>query len=390
VRRKPVLLLPVLVALAAAVVVSPASPEPPVPSGDPSLAEDPFLLEPVPRPVKNKVPRYSGTIAPRADLIASRESVVRIWTIRYRAHNGTARQAYVILPIWYGPERNPRLPFVISPHGRGVSALTNARLWRGLPGRGEFAVISPEGTGRELARYSWGALGQIDDLARMPTLARRALPWLRIDDRRVYALGGSMGGQETLLLLARHPKLLAGAAAFDSVTDFARQYRSFPTIPCSERCRYTWKGHIGYTLQRFARRELGGSPRTRPDAYAARSPISYARAIAASCVPLQLWWSRFDRIVSNQASQSGALFREIRRLNPRAPVQAFVGYWNHSVEMDAGARLPAALAELGLLKSPQPRRLTSGLHHLPPPDPGRSCGRTGETTPEVELPAGSG
>ena len=378
-RRKPVLLLPLLVALAAAVAVQPAGSETPVPPDE--LA---------PRPVKNKLPRYDGTIPARADLIASRGSVVRVWTIRYRAHNGSAREAYVILPIWYGPKRNPRLPFVISPHGRGVSALTNARLWRGLPGRGQFAVISPEGTGRHLARYSWGARGQIDDLARMPEIARRALPWLRIDDRRVYALGGSMGGQETLLLLAHHPRLLAGAAAFDSVTDFARQYRSFPTIPCNERCLYRWKGHIGYTLQRFARRELGGSPLSRPGAYAARSPIDHVRAIAASCVPLQLWWSRYDRIVANQASQSGALFREIRRLNPRAPVQAFVGYWAHSVEMDAGARLPAALAELGLLKGLQPRRLTSGLHHTPAPDPARSCGRAAEAGPGRAAPTGRG
>ena len=36
-----------------------------------------------------------------------------------------------------------------------------------------------------------------------------------------------MGGQETLLLVARHPHLLAGAAAFDPATDMARRYRDF-------------------------------------------------------------------------------------------------------------------------------------------------------------------
>jgi pimeloyl-ACP methyl ester carboxylesterase len=49
----------------------------------------------------------------------------------------------------------------------------------------------------------------------MPKLVRGQLPWLRILRHRIYAFGGSMGGQETLLLVARHPRLLAGAAAFD-------------------------------------------------------------------------------------------------------------------------------------------------------------------------------
>ena len=144
-----------------------------------------------------------------------------------------------------------------------------------------------------------------------------------------------MGGQETLLLLARHPRLLAGAAAFDSVTDLARQYRSFPRIPCDQACQKQCTA-LGRRLQSLAREEIGGTPKTQPGAYAVRSPVTYARSIAASCVPLQLWWSTADRIVVDQAQQSGALFERIRQLNPKAPVQAFVGYWAHSAEMQAG------------------------------------------------------
>jgi pimeloyl-ACP methyl ester carboxylesterase len=298
---------------------------------------------------------------------------VKILIVRYRAHDGKARHAYVALPAWYGPHRHPRIPLVISPHGRGVGARANARLWGGLPGRGPFAVISPDGVGRRLAGYSWGSFGQIADLSRMPEIARLTLPWLRIDPHRIYAIGGSMGGQETLLLLARHPKLLAGAAAFDSVADFARQYRRFRSIPCTKACRLTWNGSLGEQLQVFAREEVGGTPRTRSAAYAMRSPITYARSIAASCVPLQLWWSLSDRIVADQAQQSGALFRAIRRLNPKAPLQGYVGYWSHSAEMQARRRLPVALAQFGLIRS-HPWRLTRGLHFLPPPDPARSCG----------------
>src|SRR5205085_9912044 len=111
-----------------------------------------------------------------------------------------------------------------SPHGRGIPASHNARLWGNLPARGPFAVVNPEGQGRELALYSWGDPGEIDDLARMPQIVAHALPWLRIDPHRIYAFGGSMGGQETLLLVARFPHLLAGAASFDAPTRMAVRY----------------------------------------------------------------------------------------------------------------------------------------------------------------------
>jgi len=283
--------------------------------------------------------------------------------VHYRAHDGVRRRAYILLPSWYGPKNNPPIPLVISPHGRGVSARANTKVWRGLPALGPFAVISPDGEGRKLKRFSWGSAGQIEDLARMPVIAHLTVPWLHVDTHRVYALGGSMGGQETLLLLARHPRMLAGAAAFDAVTNFALQYRSFLRIPCSRVCHRTWNGPIGRSLQSLARQEVGGSPVGRPLAYSLRSPMTYARTIAASCVPLQLWWSVKDRIVLNQRYQSGVLYQRIVKLRPDAPVTAFVGAWRHSAEMHAESRLPVALTALGLLPG---KVKTSGVHVYPP------------------------
>src|SRR5262245_57393996 len=197
----------------------------------------------------------------------------------------------------------------------------------------------------------------------MPEIAQLTLPWLRVNRHRIYAFGGSMGGQETLLLLAKHPRLLAGAAAFDSVTNLARQYRTFPRLPCNKRCRRARTRVPRMGLQALARLEVGGSPKTRPTAYAKRSPFTYARRIAFSCVPLQLWWSIKDRIVP-QGWQSDVLFAKIRQLNPSAPIEAFVGNWRHSAEMRAALRLPAALEAFGLLSSPRPEYV-SGLHFIP-------------------------
>jgi pimeloyl-ACP methyl ester carboxylesterase len=238
---------------------------------------------------------------------------------------------------------------VISPHGRGGNGLANARFWGDLPAIGGFAVISPDGMGRRSETLSYGYAGQIDDLARMPRLVPTALPWLRLDPSRIYALGTSMGGQETLLLVARHPSLLAGAVAMDSVTDLARRYAQLPDVPCNAACLRRWGAPFGRVLQAALRAEVGGTPTERPVAYAARSARSQAREIARSGIPLQLWWSSHDQIVFDQEHQSAALADDLRRLGTCAPVVTYAGTWRHSQAMWAGSLLPVALAGLGLM-----------------------------------------
>ena len=176
---------------------------------------------------------------------------------------------------------------------------------------------------------------QIDDLANMQYVAKATVPWLRIRPHSVYAMGGSMGGQETLLLVARFNTLLAGAVAFDSPTDLARRYRDFARLS------------NGRSLQALARREIGGVPESHPGAYARRSPINFARAIAFSRVPLQMFWSVADEVVLDQAHNSAALFRRIKELNPAAPVTGVAGNWTHSAGM--AVNLPDALRLFGLL-----------------------------------------
>jgi dipeptidyl aminopeptidase/acylaminoacyl peptidase len=171
----------------------------------------------------------------------------------------------------------------------------------------------------------------------MPSILRSTRPWLHIDANRVYAVGGSMGGQETLLLVARHPRLLAGAAAFDSVTDFARRYRDFARIP------------RGRMLQALARIEVGGTPGTNPEGYRRRSPMHGVREVADSGVPLQIWWSDADEIVIDQRNQSEKFFNELLRLRPRARVEKVMGSWSHTAESYARLQLPGATRWLGLL-----------------------------------------
>ncbi|HST17707.1 MAG TPA: prolyl oligopeptidase family serine peptidase [Gaiellaceae bacterium] len=252
--------------------------------------------------------------------------------IRYRAHDGVLRPALLLLPADY---HGQRIPLVISPHGRGADEAENARFWGSLPGRGDFAVINPGGEGRRLHWFSWGAPGEIADLARMPAIAEAN--GVNVDRSRIYAIGGSMGGQEVLLLLATHPHLLAGAAAFDPDTDMARRYYDFASL------------RDGGQLQRLARVEIGGTPSQVPEAYARRSPDRYARAIADSHVPLQLYWSTRDRVIRDQRLEAGALADQVYRDRPDEKVWEFTGEWAHTAEMRSTRRLPRALARFGLL-----------------------------------------
>lgn len=312
----------------------------------------------------------TGLVGPSTTEAAWDDVGVRAWKIHYRTHDGFRRAAYVVLPAWYGPGNNPALPLIISPHGRGVSAATHVRRWGNLPSQGVFAVVSPEGQGRKLKRFSWGYRGQIEDLARMPRTVTRALPWLAIDRSRVYAFGASMGGQEALLLVARHPSLLAGAAVFDAVVDMGQRYRDFGRLPCDRRCRTRAAGPVGVVMRKLARQEMGGTPASRPRAYARRSPLTYARAIARSGVPLQVWWSTADRVVPGR-HQSTRLMQRLPRLRPKAPVAVFSGSWRHAAGMNPRRKLVPALRRFGLLPRSRPVHSSLPWHDAVLDDRGR-------------------
>jgi hypothetical protein len=82
--------------------------------------------------------------------------------------------------------------------------------------------------------------------------------------------------------------------------------------------------------------------------------MSYVHQLAFGGVPIDIWWSRNDKIVVNQYMESGRLYRAIMRANPRAPVEQFVGTWAHSAEMSPLARLPLALVDLKIVELDEP------------------------------------
>jgi len=312
----------------------------------------------------------------------------RAWIVHYLAWDGrTACKAVIVLPSSWRPN-DPPLPLVISPHGRNNFAWNNAyHYWRDLPARGPFALICPDGLARahgagsdpydrppNPALFTYGYGRHIDDLARMPKIARDTIRGLNIDPERIYVLGSSMGGQETLLLAAQYPTelsggygRLAGAAAFDAPCDLAAQCgyltRVRPNVASimieevgtrpsnrsgwneqanfwNEKARQAWT--IGKLLKKLPRRQ---------SAWDWRSPLTYVDVLANLPFPLRVYWSSADIVVANQATvHSGKLCRQILAANARADVAEVPGTWAHSVEFVPDQKLGPALVDFGLVQ----------------------------------------
>jgi hypothetical protein len=80
---------------------------------------------------------------------------------------------------------------------------------------------------------------------------------------------------------------------------------------------------------------------------------------------VQIWWSRTDKIVLNPASQSGRMYRTLKRLNPQAPIDEYVGDWDHTDAMRHETDLPKMLAGLGLLPQAFAVERLAAAHHGP-------------------------
>jgi pimeloyl-ACP methyl ester carboxylesterase len=240
----------------------------------------------------------------------------RLQAFDYTTHVGVSRRVVLLYPRHPG---NQPLPLVIAIHGRGGDPAHTCGFWGDLAGYAHVVVACPQGQGNVLERYSWGAPGQIDDLARMPALVQKVVPQLTIDRSRIFAVGASMGGMETLLLIGRHPGLLRAAVAIDPVTDLAQRYWQLRTT------------RSGLVTDARMRQEMGGDPDQAPIAYLLRSPQTLIPRIAASNTALAVWYSADDQIVAHQGNtQAGLFVRSLARADPRRPLWQRTGVWQHS------------------------------------------------------------
>jgi pimeloyl-ACP methyl ester carboxylesterase len=262
--------------------------------------------------------RQAVAATPRAAVVqATRVDGDQVLAVPYHSWNRKARYATVVLPADYAPGNNEALPCIVQPHGRDATPLGPASRWGDLPTTQRFMVICPDSSGRRDPSNSWGVAGQLQDIAEIAGVVESSIPWVHIDRRRLYIVGISMGGQETLSTLARYPDLFAAGLCCDGNANLAARYREFPLVGMAD-------------SQKLMSWEIGGTPKKVPWLYARRSSTPFVGTLATCGVPIAIWWSQDDRIGYNQAtSQTGYLYSRIMLRNPAAPVVQVVGTGAH-------------------------------------------------------------
>ncbi len=250
-------------------------------------------------------------------------TVVRSW---YDAWNGRRRELRVAVPT-AALESGRAVPLLVTVRPAGLSLLCTDENMQ-LAGRSGFALACPSGQGVVTRSFSYGAAGQISDLARMPALVAERVPDLVADPRRVYLAGSSMGGTEALLVALRYPGAYVRVASLDPITDLGRRFGSLPMV-----------------RRLLLQAECDGPPVLQPGCYTTRSPQSLVGG-GAQAGAIALWYSTRDP-VSGEPWQVPR-FAEGLAARGAPGFTVRVGRWGHGALWDRPAMRRAWMRDLGL------------------------------------------
>lgn len=127
--------------------------------------------------------------------------------------------------FWAPPEaKTQKVPLVVGLHTWSysyreiTSHYTDVLDWCRANG---WAMVCPDFRGPNSTPQACGSDLAVQDIVDAIEYAKKAV---KIDEDRVYIIGGSGGGHMALLMAGRHPEIWAGVAAFCPITDCARWY----------------------------------------------------------------------------------------------------------------------------------------------------------------------
>ena len=125
-----------------------------------------------------------------------------------------------------------------------------------------WAMVGPNFRGPNKTPPACGGDPAVQDIVDAVNYAKSHA---KIDEKRVYIIGGSGGGHMTLLMAGRHPEIWAGCVAFCPITDLARWHSdSLEEHPGREK-----------NYARMLEKSCGGTPSERPWEYVLRSPLTW-------------------------------------------------------------------------------------------------------------------
>lgn len=222
------------------------------------------------------------------------------------------------------------LPLLVAAHPAG-GASTCVDQMATLAGRFNFVLACLDGQGNSTRAFSYGAPGQIADLAAAPRLIAGRLPGMKLDASKLYLVGSSMGGTEALLVGLRYPGAYRETVGLDPITDLGFRFNSLPLVRRNQ-----------------LEAECGGPPTVMGACYVARSPMAYVGTRARAAAVLNVWYSTTDP-VSGAPQQTPKFLTAERPLTQPGRLLVRVGTWGHGALWDRADHRAAWLIDLGLV-----------------------------------------
>ena len=207
---------------------------------------------------------------------AARAALTPEWTamlVKVRSTiDGTQQPCY-----FWAPASEKPVPLVVGLHtwsgdytttGHYAQALSHAK-------KLGWAFVGPNFRGANKTPEACGSDHAVQDIVDAVNYARAKT---KIDDSRIYIIGGSGGGHMTLLMLGRHPEIFAAGAAFCPISDLARWHAD------------SLKKHPGRSKNyaRMMEKSCGGTPSKRGWEYMLRSPLSWLGRAKDAGVPVYI------------------------------------------------------------------------------------------------------
>ena len=177
---------------------------------------------------------------------------------------------------FWAPEKasSEAVPLIVGLHtwSHDYTLLSPYRTVRDFAKKSGWAFVGPNFRGPNNKPQGCGSDLAVQDIVDAVNYAKGRV---KIDDSRVYIIGGSGGGHMTLLMLGRHPEIFAAGAAFCPITDIARWHGESLE-------KHPGRG-AGYARMMTA--ACGGTPREKPEEYRHRSPLTWLDRARKAKVP---------------------------------------------------------------------------------------------------------
>ena len=185
--------------------------------------------------------------------------------------------------LWHHPGGAEPVPLVVGLHTWSYDRFNQEKNYLPLARQYGYALLLPEFRGPNLAenphcREACGsplACGDVIDAVRY------VCDTYPIDRGNIFLLGGSGGGHMALLAAETAPELFRAVEAWCPVSDLVLWHRS--------------TAEAGQKYCRHIEACTGGTPETRPEEYARRSPSTHVERLAG--LPVSIHHGRHDPVV---------------------------------------------------------------------------------------------